>query len=164
MYELTIRRMALLDVGQVMDVERQTIGPPCTIEDLVERLNQRNAVGMVAEIETGIVGYMIYELHKSIVFVSGFCVSESWRRRGVGSAMARCLMDRLDTQQRDWLDVEVSESNLPGQLFWSHFGFRAETIYRGHGDAGDAYLMRYRRGANIPANRITKACRHLWPD
>ena len=43
---------------------------------------------MVAEHEDRVVGFMIYELHKTRIHVLNFAVDRHYQRRGVGSQMS----------------------------------------------------------------------------
>ncbi len=67
---------------------------------------------MVAEYEDRVVGFMIYELHKSRIHVLNFAVAEDCRRRGVGSQMIAKLAAKLSSQRRSRIVLEVRETNL----------------------------------------------------
>ena len=97
-------------------------------EDFVRCLRQRNCIGMVAEYEDRVVGFMIYELHKSRIHVLNFAVAAAYQRHGVGSQMVAKLIAKLSPQRRSRIILEVRETNLAAQLFFRENGFRAISV------------------------------------
>ena len=61
-------------------------------EDFINCLRQRNCIGMVAEHDDRVVGFMIYELNKTRIQVLNFAVAEKYRRHGVGAQMMAKLV------------------------------------------------------------------------
>jgi ribosomal-protein-alanine N-acetyltransferase len=104
---------------------------------------------MVAEASERVVGFMIYELHKSRLHVLNFAVHDQFRRRGVGSQMAKKLITKLSHDRRSRVMLEVRETNLPAQLFFRALGFRAVSVLRAYYEDSpeDAYVMQYRCSA-----------------
>ena len=158
-----IRWMIRRDMAEVLDIESQGFEFPWCEEDFIRCLRQRNCIGMVAEQDDRVVGFMIYELHKTRLHLLNFAVSSEGRRQGVGSQMLNKLIAKLSTQRRTRILLEVRETNLSAQLFFRTLGFRAVSVLRDFYDdtTEDAYLMQYRyRAAEaevvIPTNRITK--------
>ena len=82
--------------------------------------------------------------------ILNFAVGEEARRSQVGTQMVQKLVDKLSQQRRNEIILEVRETNLSAQLFFSNHGFRAISILRGHYDdtTEDAYVMRYRLEEN----------------
>lgn len=140
-----IRWMIRRDMPEVLGIERQSFEFPWSEEEFVRCLRQRNCIGMVAEHDERIVGFMIYELHKSRLHVLNFAVRAEFRRRGVGSQMIRKLAGKLSQQRRNRIMLEVRETNLPAQLFFRSNGFRAISLLREFYEdtPEDAYLMQY---------------------
>ena len=161
-----IRWMIRRDMAEVLDIERESFEFPWYEEDFIRCLRQRNCIGMVAEHGERVVGFMIYELHKTRLHILNFAVAESFRGRDVGRQMADKLISKLSSQRRTRITLEVRETNLPAQLFFKQLGFRATSVLRSYYDDSpeDAYLMQYRyvpdeREATIPihgANRIDR--------
>jgi ribosomal-protein-alanine N-acetyltransferase len=158
-----IRWMIRRDMPEVLAIERQNFEFAWSDEEFVRCLRQRNCIGMVAEHEDRVVGFMIYELHKTRIHVLNFAVGGEFQRRGVGSQMVAKLIAKLSTQRRSRITLEVRETNLPAQLFFRENGFRAVAVLHGFYDdtPEDAYLMQYRyRPEKMPAvepvNHITR--------
>jgi ribosomal-protein-alanine N-acetyltransferase len=117
----------------------------------------------VAELDHRIVGFMIYELHKSMLRIQNFAVAADVRRNGIGRQMVQRLIDKLSQQRRREIVLEVRETNVPAQLFFADSGFRAVTVLRKHYDdtCEDAYYMRYCLNQDdvmpfVPHNRISE--------
>jgi [ribosomal protein S18]-alanine N-acetyltransferase len=144
--KVQIRWMLRCDMPAVLDIERTSFEFPWNEEHFREYLRQRNCIGMVAEHEQKIVGFMIYELHKSQVRILNFAVAKEFRRRGVGSQMVQPLVDKLSQQRREEIDLVVSEENLGAQLFFQSQDFWAVEVLHNYFDESDqdAYLMNYR--------------------
>ena len=158
-----IRWMIRRDMAEVLEIEREGFEFPWCEDDFIRCLRQRNCIGMVAEHDDRVVGFMIYELHKTRLHLMNFAVARSIRRRGVGLQMLGKLIAKLSSQRRTRILLEVRETNLPAQLFFRRLGFRAVSVLRDFYDdtTEDAYLMQYRyrpveTEIIVPVNRITK--------
>src|SRR5690606_32542002 len=101
-------------------------------DDFINCLRQRNCIGMVADHADKVVGFMIYELHKTRLHVLNFAVSAEARRRGVGTQMLAKLRGKLSEQRRNRILLEVRETNLAAQLFFRDTGFKAVNVLRGY--------------------------------
>ncbi|MBS0265576.1 MAG: ribosomal protein S18-alanine N-acetyltransferase [Planctomycetes bacterium] len=158
-----IRWMIRRDMPDVLKIENASFEFNWTEEDFLSCLRQRNCIGMVAEHENRVVGFMIYELHKTRLHILNFAVSPEFRRLGVGAQMIEKLINKLSQQRRQEIVLEVRETNLSAQLFYQNQGFRATGVLRNHyaDSAEDAYVMQYRLDSDLvevaaPANRIAQ--------
>src|SRR2546422_10027887 len=123
-----IRWMIRRDMPEVLQTEQQSFEFAWTEEDFLRCLRQRNCIGMVAEHGEKVVGFMIYELHKSKLHILNFAVGPSFRRQGVAGQMVAKLFSKLSSHRRTKITLEVRETNLPAQLFFSKQGFRAVRV------------------------------------
>lgn len=158
-----IRWMIRRDMPEVLKIEHESFEFNWTEEDFLACLRQRNCIGMVAEHENRVIGFMIYELHKTRLHILNFAVATRFRRLGVGAQMVEKLINKLSQQRRQEIVLEVRETNLAAQKFYQAQGFRAVGVLRGHyaDSAEDAYLMHYRLDAespefSLPVNRISQ--------
>ena len=140
-----IRWMIRRDMAEVLDIERESFEFPWYEEDFIRCLRQRNCIGMVAEHGERVVGFMIYELHKSRLHILNFAVAHPFRQRDVGRQMAEKLISKLSSQRRTQITLEVRETNLPAQMFFKQLGFRATSVLRSYYEDSpeDAYLMQF---------------------
>ena len=141
-----IRWMIRRDMPEVLDIENRSFEFAWTEEDFIRCLRQRNCIGMVAEHDERVVGFMIYELHKNRLHILNFAVHPQFRRRGVARGMIRKLIGKLSPQRRNRILLEIRETNLAAQLFFRETGFRAISVLREFYEdtPEDAYLMQYR--------------------
>src|SRR6476620_6689447 len=159
-----IRWMIRRDMPEVLHTEQDSFEFPWTEEDFLRCLRQRNCIGMVAEQGEKVVGFMIYELHKTRLHILNFAVHPSYRRLHIGSQMVAKLISKLSSHRRTRITLEVRETNLSAQLFFRTQGFRATRVLRGfYDDSGeDAFLMQYRFAGDTEedtedaVNRITQ--------
>lgn len=145
-----IRWMIRRDMPSVLSIESQSFEFAWSEEDFIRCLRQRNCIGMVAEQNEQVVGFMVYELHKNRLHVMNIAVDPNCRRQGVGSAMVKKLVSKLSFQRRTRILLEVRETNLPAQLFFKDQDFRAISVLREFYDDSpeDAYLMQFRYRAS----------------
>ncbi len=141
-----IRWMIRRDMPAVLAIEDSSFEFPWCEEEFIRCLRQRNCIGMVAEVDDKVVGFMIYELHKNRLHLLNFCVDPESRRCGIGSAMMEKLAGKLSIERRNRIMLEVRETNLEAQLFFKTFGFKAISVLRDFYEdtVEDAYLMQYR--------------------
>ena len=158
-----IRWMIRRDMPEVLAIEGESFEFPWLEDDFIRCLRQRNCIGMVAEHEDRVVGFMIYELHRTRIHVLNFAVAEDQRHCGVGSQMIAKLAAKLSSQRRSRIVLEVRETNLAAQVFFRENGFRAVSVLRSYyaDTPEDAYLMQFRyrperQQAAMPAERIRR--------
>lgn len=158
-----IRWMIRRDMPEVLNIERESFEFPWFEEDFIRCLRQRNCIGMVAEHGERVVGFMIYELHKTRLHILNFAVARNMRMRGVGKQMADKLASKLSSQRRTRITLEVRETNLPAQLFFKKVGFRATDVLRSYYEDSpeDAYVMQFHCASDefdaaMPFNRIDR--------
>jgi [ribosomal protein S18]-alanine N-acetyltransferase len=147
-----IRWMIRRDMPSVLAIEEASFEFPWSEEEFIRCLRQRNCIGMVAEQDDEVVGFMIYELHKNRLHLLNFSVAPKCRRSAIGTSMIQKLSSKLSHERRNRITLEVRETNLGAQLFFKHLGFRAISVLRDFYEdtTEDAYLMqfRYRPTAN----------------
>lgn len=141
-----IRWLIRRDMPEVMEIENRCYQFPWTEDNFLTCLRERNVIGVVYESPQNLIhGFMIYELHKSMLKLLNFAVAPEVHGTGVGKAMVDRLFDKLSQQRRNAIECEIRESNLKAQKFFSGRGFRAVQVLRRHYEETneDAYLFRY---------------------
>ena len=88
-----IRWMIRRDMPEVLAIEEQSFEYPWSEEDFVRCLRQRNCIGLVAEHNERVVGFIIYELHKSRLHILNFAVHDQQPR--IRPLLQRMLCDQL---------------------------------------------------------------------
>jgi ribosomal-protein-alanine N-acetyltransferase len=134
-----------MDLPEVLLIEKCCFPDPWTEQDFRYQLRQRNCIGMVVEDRGIVVGYMVYELHKSELRLLNIAADPDFQRQGVGKLMIKRLKDKLSQQRRERVCLEVIESNVAAQVFFRSMGFVATSVLRNwFEDLGmDAYHLVY---------------------
>ena len=159
---IILRWMIRRDMPEVLAIEAESFEFPWLEEDFFRHLRQRNTIGMIAEHENVVTGFMVYDLSKRKIQLMNFAVGVEFRREGIGTQMIEQLKGKLFSQRRTRIVLEIRESNLAAQLFFRSSGFRATSVLRNWFDNGeDAYQMEYRLPPEeatpfTPINRIEK--------
>jgi ribosomal-protein-alanine N-acetyltransferase len=158
-----IRWMIRRDMAEVLEIERGAFEFPWFEEEFIRCLRQRNCIGMVAEHAERVVGFMIYELHKTRLHILNFAVASDVRRRAIGKQMMEKLIGKLSSQRRTRISLEVRETNLAAQVFFRSNGFKATSVLHEFYDDSpeDAYLMQFccqpeEADLILPMNRIDR--------
>jgi len=153
--QVHIRWMIRRDMPDVLAIESAQKSFPWSEDEFLKVLRRRNCIGMVAEADDRVVGYIIYELNKYKLSIVNFAVHPDFQRRGVATQMTAKLVGKLSTQRRTKILTTVRESNLNVQLFLRSIGFKAIEIIRElFDDTGeDGYIMVY---SHDEANAISR--------
>jgi ribosomal-protein-alanine N-acetyltransferase len=156
-----VRWMVYRDFPEVLAIEQTSFEFPWKEEDFTRCLQQRNCIGMVAEYDGRVVGFMIYEVPKNRIHLLNIATSPEFRHFGVARQMVQKLIGKLANQRRTKIVLEVRETNLPALLFFRTLGFRATVVLRNFYEKmnEDAYVMQYRCNHSetkyVPTNRIS---------
>lgn len=155
-----VRWMVRKDFPEVLAIEQSCFEFPWKEEDFLQCLRQRNCIGMVAELEGRIVGFMIYEIPKNRIRLLNIATDPEFQRRGIARQMVRKLIGKLASQRRNRIVMEVRETNLQALVFFRSLGFRATIVLKNFYDEmdEDAYVLEYRpeqeQPGYQPVNRI----------
>lgn len=156
-----VRWMVRRDFPEVLAIEQACFEFPWKEDDFLSCLRQRNCIGMVAEHEGKVVGFMIYEVPKNRIHLLNIAAAPGFQQRGVAGQMIKKLIGKLNSQRRTRIGLTVRETNLQALCFFRSLGFRATTVLKNFYDETneDAYGLEYRvdqehRSGFEPTNRI----------
>ena len=140
-----IRWMIRRDMKEVLAIESEVFDYPWCDDDFVRCLRQRNCIGLVAERNQAVVGFVIYELHKTRLHILNLAVDPVYQRQRIGAQLVNKLASKLTPQYRTRIMLEIRETNLAAHLFFRAMGFKAISVLRDHYEdtEEDAYLFRY---------------------
>ena len=143
-----VRWMVRRDFAQVLEIEKICFEFPWTEEEFKQCLQQPNCLGMVAEYENRIVGFVVYETPKNRIFITNIATDPEFQRHGVARQMIQKLLTKMFYQQRHRIIIEIRETNLPALLCFRSLGFRASTVLKNfyEDQSEDAYVLQYRLG------------------
>jgi len=148
---IQVRWMVRRDFAQVLAIEQACFEFPWTEEEFLQCLHQPNCLGMVAEYEGRVVGFVIYETPKNRIFVTNIATDPEFQRHGVARQMIQKLVTKMIYQQRQKIAIEIRETNLPALLCFRALGFRTALIRKNFYDnqSEDAYVLQYRLGREL---------------
>lgn len=142
--------MIRVNLPAILRIEKECFPSEAWVEeDFIRCLRQRNCIGMVATVSDEVVGYMIYELHKNRLHLLNIAVDQAFHRHGIGTQMIDKLKSKLSHERRNRIMLEVTDANLPAQLFFRANGLKAISITTDFfeckdGSTQDAFLFQYR--------------------
>lgn len=144
-FKIKIRRMQKCDLDQVEKIEAEAYGPHhWSKEAFANELHNSYARYYVALNENDeVIGYMglwhvIDEAHFSTI-----CVSPDYRRRHVGEALFKRLIDDCYENLIKYITLEVRVSNLKAQHLYKKYGLKNLGTRKGYyqDNNEDAYIM-----------------------
>lgn len=153
------------DMPAVHRIEEESFPHPWSEEDFLTCLRKRNCIGMVAEYDGEIVGFMVYDLCKDRLDLLNVAVGTKFRRCGFGKAMLERLIGKLSQQNRSKITVLSDELNMDAHLFFADCGFRATGVVRdayGEDRAGYTFVFDV-NGFEKPRVVFRNRIKHLLP-
>jgi [ribosomal protein S18]-alanine N-acetyltransferase len=145
MRQVNMRFLCRSDMPDVLWIEANSFPNPWPESDFLAHLRQKTTIGLVAECEGRVVGFVLYEFEVDGLNVVNFAVRPDYRRAGVGRQMIAKLVGKLRMR---WMCITAAtrEANLGMQLFLKACGWKARQILPGHfEDTGEtAYVFEYR--------------------
>lgn len=121
------RWMVQKDMDSVLLIEKASFDDPWNNEEFIHCLRQRACIGMVAEHDNNVVGFVVYEITSHRLCIHNMAVSPDHRLRSVGRQMIEKLKSKLIGTRRQ-IALAVRESNLAAQKFFRACGLRAQRI------------------------------------
>ena len=146
--QVHVRWMVRRDFAEVLAIEEMCFEFPWTEQEFRQCLQQPNCLGIVAEYEGRIVGFIVYETPKNRIFVTNIAVEPEFQRHGIARQMIQKLVTKMIYQQRHKIAIEIRETNLSALLCFRALGFKAATILKNfyENQSEDAYVLQYRLG------------------
>lgn len=138
-----LRWLIHVDLQRVLEVEDEAFGDDAWNRVALEGLiTSRNTAGIIAEVDSVAVGFLVYEIHREHFEIKRVAVRPFYRRKGVASLLVDKVIERT-SYQRPVVLVEVPEDLLASQLFFSASGFFASGIIPASGGLSgeSAYLF-----------------------
>ncbi len=141
---ITYRRMTPDDVEAVYAIELATFPTPWTLDSFhYEMRENQYAHYIVAEDESGIIGFCGMWLVIDAAQITNVAVVESVRGQGVGEALMREAMRIAREAKMDVMSLEVRVTNTVAQNLYRKLGFQDGGIRKGYytDNGEDALVM-----------------------
>ena len=125
--EILIRRTSIADLQQVSEIERECRLSHWRIEDYAKHLSDTEYLNLIAETENKIIGFLIARLiisnYEAEIYNVG--VTNQKRRRGVGLALLKRLINACQAKSIESVLLEVRASNSGAISFYKKLGFKS---------------------------------------
>lgn len=163
-FPFVFRPMREEDIGQVMEIERQSFPIPWpesayrheirygvdSLFYVLEPYQERplatwwdRLLGRYDRARPPVVGYVGMRLISGEAHITTIAVHPRWRGRGLGKYILLSAIERAAHHHARWITLEVRASNYVAQRLYTEVGFRFMGVQRGYyRDGEDAWLMR----------------------
>ncbi|MDD3220094.1 MAG: ribosomal protein S18-alanine N-acetyltransferase [Lachnospiraceae bacterium] len=140
---ITIRRMEIDDLEQVMPIENANFSRPWTETGYFTYLIRSDAVFLVAEEEQKICGYCGALLISGESEVTNVSVEKSFWGQGIGKKLMEQLCIECKKEGVTLMHLEVRASNKRAITLYEHMGFAADGLRKNYYEdpKEDAVLM-----------------------
>ncbi|WP_036577179.1 ribosomal protein S18-alanine N-acetyltransferase [Oceanobacillus picturae] len=123
MSEITIRKMEIADVDQVMEVERVSFTTPWTTDIFYQEIvDNQYAYYYVIEWNGRIVGYVGTWVVLEDAQVTNIAIMPELRGNKLGEKLFQYMLLQVKLIGATRLSLEVRESNIPAQKLYRKFG------------------------------------------
>lgn len=146
-YNPFIRWCIRRDLDAVMEIEK-SVHDPWKQEWVIDCLREKDCIAMVAEVDEKVLGYMLYRLKPSYLYLYRFGVHVDHRHSGLGTQMLDKMKSKIImSTSRKSIRIDVREKNLDLQLFLKKCKFKAIRVLRNDwSDTGeDTYRFTFRK-------------------
>ena len=121
---MTIVNVTASLLEQVEELEKRCFSLPWTWEMLMSQLPDDEHEFLAAVDESGkLLGYVGMMTVLDEGYISNVAVEPDSRRRGIGEALIRDLLERCRMRQLSFVTLEVREHNEPAIALYSKLGF-----------------------------------------
>ncbi len=139
-----LRRLETRDLDVVEAIERESYPTPWSRSMFDAELRKPSALALGAFTESGVlVGYAFVSRYVDAWHVMNVAVADSYRRRGIASALLERLFAVTESDPQRGYTLEVRVSNTGAIRLYEQLGFEARGIRRGYytDNREDALIM-----------------------
>lgn len=151
-----IRELAYADLPPVISIERRSFTSPWSPGMFVLEMSKDSTIGLVAEIEQGIVGYIVLSRYDRAWHLMNVAVDPDRRRSGIATVLIGEALERIGPE--DAVTLEVRPSNRSAIALYEGLGFRPFGHRHGYyPDNGEDALVMWRGdpvAAGVPAEAL----------
>ena len=123
---VVLREALCSDIEGIYEVERTCFSTPWSKEALLDDLEVKDKLYLVAEAEDGkIIGYAGSWLVLDEGQITNIAIHPEYRRAGYGAKMTRKLTQMLHKRGMKHIFLEVRVSNIAAQAMYRRLGFTA---------------------------------------
>jgi len=120
---MKIEKMTKEHLESVYIIETECFSHPWSKQSLQNELNNDTSLFWVATENNDVIGYIGMSVVIDEGYIFNVAVSETYRKKGVGSALINELVTYGKKNNLCFITLEVRESNINAQSLYSKFGF-----------------------------------------
>ena len=144
---VVVREMDLMDVSQVLAIERLSYPTPWTRAMFLGELLSESTIALVAHDGSAVTGYILASDQAGAWHVLNVCVHPMHRRGGIGEALMRELFAQADMLPHHGVTLEVRVSNATAIRLYERLGFASHGLRPGYySDNGEDAIVMWRGG------------------
>ena len=132
---MTLRRAVERDLDALLALEHECIAPPWSAGSMLYEILNPDAVFLVAEDAETMIGFAVLRESVDAAEVFRVAVTENARRRGIGAALLRELVETAGSDGMQRLYLEVRASNAAAIALYERFGFRWQGVRSNYYDS-----------------------------
>ncbi len=110
-------------IAQIAALEKQCFSDPWSEVSVRSELSNPLSDWLVAEEDGKLIGYVGSQSVAPEADVMNLAVAPEWRKKGIGRALMKALIEQLHSRGITALFLEVRISNLPAQNLYRGLGF-----------------------------------------
>ncbi len=131
------------DLDEVMAIESASFRHPWSSRFFLEELQAPCARSILVQAGSKIVGYVLFWLLPEEVDIHNIAVHSEFRRRGLGQALLKQVVEQARSRDSSRVTLEVRVSNIPAQKLYESVGFVTKGLRKGYysDDGEDALIM-----------------------
>lgn len=149
---ISVRSCINADLDEVTHIELRSSDYPLEYDDFKSSLSNKSFVGLVADCDDKILGYLLYSKKGGTYQLVSMAVHPEFRRQGVATAMLKGLLVR--TSGLYPIEVVVSDRNLPFHCLLRKIGFVATKVISDYfGPMHDGYEFTVGKNGKIKKTR-----------
>lgn len=127
---MKLRPMYRSDIEHVLEIERKSFGQPYSWEIFIQELKIKVAHVWVVNYHRKILGYIDFWLVLKEMELVSIAVHPDYRSQGVGRVMIEGMLRFARQHKVRLVFLDVRESNIAAQKFYSKFGFKKMGVRR----------------------------------
>lgn len=121
---MIIEKMTADHIKAAADIEKKCFVHPWSEQSLESEMNGENSIFLIASEGEVPIGYVGLSVVLDEGYMGNLAVVEDYRRKGVGRALMKELIDKSKEQNLAFITLEVRPSNTPAVKLYESLGFK----------------------------------------
>ena len=111
------------DIPAIAELEKMCFSAPWSEKAILDTMSGENAIFLVAKEDDAVCGYIGSYFVLDEGYITNVAVNPEFRRRGIGKALVRELIEKGKEKNLSFWTLEVRESNFGAIALYASLGF-----------------------------------------